>query len=87
MTNILTVIENIQDSSISNCSDASAADFVSALITVMNKIIMKTFDDEYYAAFSLIISVSCVESLDIDATQIVLEIGIENHNDNLEISN
>ena len=72
---ILTVIENIQNGSISSCSETSAADFISALITVMNKIVMKTIDDAYYAAFSFIMSVTCVETLDIGATQIVLEIG------------
>ena len=75
MTVILTIIEKVQNGSLSSGSETSGPDFISYLIKIMNKLVMKSFDDEYYAAFSLIISVTNVGNLNADATQMLFEIG------------
>ena len=75
MTVILTIIEKVQNGSLSSGSETSGPDFISYLIKIMNKLVMKSFDDEYYAAFSLIISVTNVGNLNSDTTQMLFEIG------------
>ena len=75
LTLILTVIEKVQNGSLSSGSETSSTVFISSLITVMNKIVTKSIDDEYYAAFSLIISVTNVGNLNSDTTQMLFEIG------------
>ena len=75
MTIILTIIEKVQNGSISSGTETSSANFISALITIMSKIAMKSIDDEYYAAFYLIISITKVETLNTEAMQILVEIG------------
>ena len=75
LTLILTVIEKVQNGSLSSGSETSSTVFISSLITVMNKIVTKSIDDEYYAAFFLIISVTNVGTLNTEAIQIVVEIG------------
>ena len=75
LTLILTVIEKVQNASLSSGSETSSTVFISSLITVMNKIVTKSIDDEYYAALFLIISVTNVGTLNTEAIQIVVEIG------------
>ena len=75
MTIILTIIEKVQNGSISSGTETSSDNFISALITIMSKIAMKSFDDEYYAAFYLIISITKVETLNSEAMQILVKIG------------
>ena len=75
LTLILTVIEKVQNGSLSSGSETSSTVFISSLITVMNKIVTKSIDDEYYAALFLIISVTNVGTLNTEAIQIVVEIG------------
>ena len=75
MTIILTIIEKVQNGSISSGTETSSANFISALITIMSKIAMKSIDDEYYAAFILIISITKVETLNSEAMQILVKIG------------
>ena len=88
MTMILTVIEQVQNGSLSSGSETetSGAAFISALLTVMNKIVMNSIDDEYYAAFSLIISVTNVGSINTDARQILIDIGKEQKNSPIYLS-
>ena len=75
MTIILTIIEKVQNGSISSGTETSSANFISALITIMSKIAMKSIDDEYYAAFILIISITKLETLNSEAMQILVKIG------------
>ena len=75
MTMILTIIEKVQNGSISSGTETSSANFISALITIMSKIAMKSIDDEYYAAFILIISITKLETLNSEAMQILVKIG------------
>ena len=75
MTIILTIIEKVQNGSISSGTETSSDNFISALITIMSKIAMKSFDDEYYAAYYLIISITKLETLNSEAIQILVQIG------------
>ena len=72
---ILTIIEKVQNGSLSSGTETSGADFISALITVMSKIVMKSIDYEYYVSFYFIISITKVETLNSELTQILIEIG------------
>ena len=75
MTIILTIIEKVQNGSISSGTETSSANFISALITIMSKITMKSIDEEYYAAFYVIINITKVETLNSEAMQILVKIG------------
>ena len=75
MTIILTIIEKVQNGSISSGTETSSANFISALITIMSKITMKSIDEEYYAAFYVIINITKVETLNLEAMQILVKIG------------
>ena len=75
MTIILTIIEKVQNGSISSGTETSSANFISALITIMSKITMKSIDEEYYAAFHVIINITKVETLNSEAMQILVKIG------------
>ena len=75
MTMILTVIDQVLNGSLTSGSETSGTVFISALITVMNRIILKTIDEEYFVAFSLVISVTNVQTLNAEARQILIEIG------------
>ena len=75
MTIILTIIEKVQNGSISSGTETSSANFISALITIMSKITMKSIDEKYYAAFYVIINITKVETLNSEAMQILVKIG------------
>ena len=75
MTMILTIIEKVQNGSISSGTETSSANFISALITIMSKITMKSIDEEYYAAFYVIINITKVDTLNSEAMQILVKIG------------
>ena len=75
MTIILTIIEKVQNGSISSGTETSSANFISALITIMSKITMKSIDEKYYAAFHVIINITKVETLNLEAMQILVKIG------------
>ena len=75
MTMILTIIEKVQNGSISSGTETSSANFISALITIMSKITMKSIDAEYDAAYNLIVSITKVEDLITEEMQILVKIG------------
>ena len=69
------LVEKVQNDSISSGTETSSANFISALITILSKITMKSIDEKYYAAFHVIINITKVETLSLEAMQMLVKIG------------
>ena len=77
ITKISTVIESIQNGSLTSGSGTTTAstDIIEALVTIVIKIIMKSYDSSYTEALSLITSVTSVASFTSEESVLLIEIG------------
>ena len=74
----MSLVESIIDGSLSSGPVTETYIIITSLITIVNKVTMKFYDADYYAALALITSVTNANALTTEETIIFAEIGIYN---------
>ena len=75
LTKIISVVESISNGSLSSGNVTETYTIVTSLVTVVTKVVMKSYDADYYAALALITSVTNVNTFTTEETIIFAEIG------------
>ena len=71
-------MESISNGSLSSGTVTETYTIVTSLVTIVTKVVMKSYDADYYSALALITSVTNANALTTEETIIFAEIGIYN---------